>query len=351
VVLLRLASRLQTLRWFAASKTPGAQQLAAEAVQVFAPLANRLGIWQIKWELEDLAFRFLDPESYHAIARQLDERRADREARIGRLRAELEADLLAHGLQAQVQGRPKHLYSIWKKMKKKGLAFGGVMDMLALRVIVPDVAGCYAVLARVHERWHPIAGEFDDYIARPKANGYRSLHTVVQGDDDRPVEIQIRTQEMHEHAEYGVSAHWAYKRPTSPAAGAAARPAGASRPASPRRGWWCCASCSPGSTTSPRARAMPPSRVRPPRPASRPSTTASTSSRRRRPWSSSPPGRRRSISRTPCTPISATAAAAPRSTAGSCRWRRRCKAGRRSRSPSPRAAARRSTGSIPSSAT
>ena len=211
VVLLRLASRLQTLRWFAASKTPGAEEVASEAMQVFAPLANRLGIWQIKWELEDLAFRFLDPESYHAIARQLDERRADREARIARLRADLEADLAAHGLKAQVQGRPKHLYSIWKKMKRKGLAFGGVMDMLALRVIVPDVAGCYAVLARVHERWHAIAGEFDDYIARPKANGYRSLHTVVQGDDARPVEIQIRTPEMHEHAEYGVSAHWAYK--------------------------------------------------------------------------------------------------------------------------------------------
>ena len=211
VVLLRLASRLQTLRWFAASKTPGAHELAAEAMQVFAPLANRLGIWQIKWELEDLAFRFLDPENYHAIARQLDERRTDREARIVRLRAELEADLAAHGLKAQVQGRPKHLYSIWKKMKKKGVAFGGVMDLLALRVIVPDVAGCYAVLGRVHERWPAIAGEFDDYIARPKPNGYRSLHTVVQGDDGRPVEIQIRTPEMHEHAEYGVSAHWAYK--------------------------------------------------------------------------------------------------------------------------------------------
>jgi GTP pyrophosphokinase len=211
VVLLRLASRLQTLRWFAASKSPGAHELAAEAMQVFAPLANRLGIWQIKWELEDLAFRFLDPENYHAIARQLDERRTDREARIVRLRAELEADLASHGLAAEVQGRPKHLYSIWKKMRKKGVAFAGVMDMLALRVIVPDVAGCYAVLARVHERWPAIAGEFDDYIARPKANGYRSLHTVVQGDDGRPVEIQIRTPEMHEHAEYGVSAHWAYK--------------------------------------------------------------------------------------------------------------------------------------------
>ncbi|MEO5881901.1 MAG: bifunctional (p)ppGpp synthetase/guanosine-3',5'-bis(diphosphate) 3'-pyrophosphohydrolase [Caldimonas sp.] len=211
VVLLRLASRLQTLRWFAASKTPGAHELAAEAMQVFAPLANRLGIWQIKWELEDLAFRFLDPESYHAIARQLDERRTDREARIARLRVELEADLAAHGLKAEVQGRPKHLHSIWKKMQKKGVAFGGVMDMLALRVIVADVAGCYAVLARVHERWPAIAGEFDDYIARPKANGYRSLHTVVQAGDGRPVEIQIRTPEMHEHAEYGVSAHWAYK--------------------------------------------------------------------------------------------------------------------------------------------
>ena len=251
VVLLRLASRLQTLRWFAASKTPGAHELAAEAMQVFAPLANRLGIWQIKWELEDLAFRFLDPESYHAIARQLDERRTDREARIVRLRAELEADLAAHGLTAQVQGRPKHLYSIWKKMRKKGVAFGGVMDMLALRVIVPDVAGCYAVLARVHERWPAIAGEFDDYIARPKANGYRSLHTVVQGDDGRPVEIQIRTPEMHEHAEYGVSAHWAYKEADLASRARGGGAPGASRRASPRRGWWCCASCSPGSTTSP----------------------------------------------------------------------------------------------------
>ena len=161
VVLLRLASRLQTLRWFAASKGPGAQELAAEAMQVFAPLANRLGIWQIKWELEDLAFRFLDPENYHAIARQLDERRADREARIARLRAELEADLAGHGIAAQVQGRPKHLYSIWKKMKKKSVGLAGVMDMLALRVIVPDISGCYAVLGRVHERYRAIAGELD----------------------------------------------------------------------------------------------------------------------------------------------------------------------------------------------
>jgi GTP pyrophosphokinase len=211
VVLLRLASRLQTLRFFAAARLACPHGLAVEAMQVFAPLANRLGIWQIKWELEDLAFRFLDPESYHTIARLLDERRVDREARVARLRDALGADLAAHGLSAQVQGRPKHLYSIWKKMSRKGLGFAKVMDVLALRVIVPDVAGCYAVLGRVHERYRAIADELDDYIARPKANGYRSLHTVVQGDDGRPVEIQIRTAEMHEHAEYGVSAHWAYK--------------------------------------------------------------------------------------------------------------------------------------------
>ena len=211
VVLLRLASRLQTLRFFAASKTPCPPDLAAEAMQVFAPLANRLGIWQIKWELEDLAFRFLDPEQYRTIARLLDETRADREARVAAMRASLAADLAAHGLAVEVQGRPKHLYSIWKKMRRKHLGFAKVLDVIALRVIASDVAACYAVLGRVHERYRAIAGELDDYIARPKANGYRSLHTVVEGDDGGAVEIQIRTAEMHEHAEYGVSAHWAYK--------------------------------------------------------------------------------------------------------------------------------------------
>ncbi|HSC61995.1 MAG TPA: RelA/SpoT family protein [Caldimonas sp.] len=211
VVLLRLASRLQTLRYFAASKTTCPPELAAEAMQVFAPLANRLGIWQIKWELEDLAFRILDPEQYRTIARLLDETRADREARVAAMRATLAADLAAHGLAVEVQGRPKHLYSIWKKMRRKHLGFAEVLDVIALRVIAKDVAACYAVLGRVHERYRAIAGELDDYIARPKANGYRSLHTVVEGDDGGAVEIQIRTAEMHEHAEYGVSAHWAYK--------------------------------------------------------------------------------------------------------------------------------------------
>ena len=222
VVLLRLASRLQTLRYFAASKRPCPHDIAAESMQVFAPLANRLGIWQIKWEIEDLAFRFLDPESYRTIAATLDERRVDREARVEAMRTSLAADLLEHGLAVEVQGRPKHLYSIWKKMRRKGLGFDRVLDVIALRVVVADIATCYAVLGRVHERFEVIPGELDDYIARPKPNGYRSLHTVVRDDQGRAVEIQIRTAEMHEHAEYGVSAHWAYKEAATTASVAAA---------------------------------------------------------------------------------------------------------------------------------
>ncbi|PND37291.1 GTP pyrophosphokinase [Paucibacter aquatile] len=211
VVLLRLASRLQTLRYFAASKRPCPASLAQETQQVFAPLANRLGIWQIKWELEDLSFRFSQPEAYREIARALDETRVLREQGIEATRAALQADLQAHGLQAQVQGRPKHLYSIYKKMQGKSLQLERVFDLRALRVVVPTVADCYAVLSRLHEQFTPVAGEFDDYIARPKPNGYQSLHTVVQGADGRAMEVQIRTQAMHEHAEHGVAAHWAYK--------------------------------------------------------------------------------------------------------------------------------------------
>jgi GTP pyrophosphokinase len=211
VVLLRLASRLQTLRWFAESRQPCPPALAEESLQVFAPLANRLGIWQIKWELEDLAFRFLQPEDYKRIARLLDEKRTEREARIEAARLQLAQRLLEVGLHADVQGRPKHLHSIWKKMQGKGLGFERVFDLRALRVIVDDVAACYAALARVHECFQPVDGEFDDYIARPKPNGYQSLHTVVLGDDGRPIEVQIRTRAMHEHAEHGVAAHWMYK--------------------------------------------------------------------------------------------------------------------------------------------
>ena len=211
VVLLRLASRLQTLRWHAASRTPCPPDLARESQQVFAPLANRLGIWQIKWELEDLSFRFLEPDEYRRVAKLLDERRVEREAGIVAFRTQLEQMLAAAGIRADIQGRPKHIYSIWKKMRGKELDFAHVFDVRAVRVIVDDVADCYAALGRVNERYRAVDGEFDDYIAKPKANGYQSLHTVVQDDAGRAFEVQIRTREMHDHAEHGVAAHWAYK--------------------------------------------------------------------------------------------------------------------------------------------
>ena len=211
VVLLRLASRLQTLRHFAMSKQACPPVLARESMQVFAPLANRLGIWQIKWEMEDLAFRFIEPESYKNVAHLLDEKRVEREQGVEAFRQALSDELARNGVQAEVQGRPKHLYSIWKKMRGKGLDIERIFDVRAVRVIVDDVPECYAALSRVHELWRAVPGEFDDYIARPKGNGYQSLHTVVLDAQERPVEVQIRTRQMHEHAEHGVAAHWAYK--------------------------------------------------------------------------------------------------------------------------------------------
>jgi len=211
VVMLRLASRLQTLRHYAASKQPMPAAVAREALQVFAPLANRLGIWQVKWEMEDLAFRFLEPETYKQVARWLDEKRVEREQYVEQLRSDLERDLRAQGIRAEVSGRPKHIYSIVKKMRGKSLDFEQVLDVRALRVIVPDVKDCYGALDWVHSRFTPLLEEFDDYIARPKPNGYQSLHTIVRDAAGRPIEIQIRTQAMHEHAEHGVAAHWAYK--------------------------------------------------------------------------------------------------------------------------------------------
>ena len=211
VVMLRLASRLQTLRHFAATKLPVPPALASESLQVFAPLANRLGIWQIKWEMEDLSFRFLEPATYKDIARLLDEKRAERERYMVDLRQRLQQALASQGIAASVEGRPKHIYSIVRKMRGKSLAFDRVFDIRALRVVVPSVADCYQVLSWVHEHFAPIAEEFDDYIAKPKANGYQSLHTVVRDVDGGPIEVQIRTQAMHEHAEHGVAAHWAYK--------------------------------------------------------------------------------------------------------------------------------------------
>jgi GTP pyrophosphokinase len=211
VVMLRLASRLQTLRFFAHSKLPMPDGIAAESLQVFAPLANRLGIWEIKWEMEDLAFRFQEPDTYHQVAKLLDEKRAEREAHVERMRAQLQTDLNANGIHAQVSGRPKHIYSIVKKMRGKSLGFEQVYDVRALRIVVNDVPECYGALSWVHDHFSAIAEEFDDYIAKPKVNGYQSLHTVVRDANGQPTEIQIRTEAMHAHAESGVAAHWAYK--------------------------------------------------------------------------------------------------------------------------------------------
>ena len=211
VVMLRLASRLQTLRHFAASKLPVPPGLAAESLQVFAPLANRLGIWEIKWELEDLSFRFMEPDTYKLVAGLLDEKRIGREAYVQHLRARIELELKAEGIASTVQGRPKHIYSIVKKMRGKSLGFEQVYDIRALRIVVASIPDCYAALGWVHSRFQPVAGEFDDYIAKPKSNGYQSLHSVVRDASTQPIEIQIRTQAMHDHAEHGVAAHWAYK--------------------------------------------------------------------------------------------------------------------------------------------
>lgn len=211
VVLLRLASRLQTLRWYAASRQTAPAAMANETLSIFAPLANRLGIWQIKWELEDLAFRFLEPQTYREVARQLDEKRAEREAYVSSLRRRFEHELRLRSIACEVQGRPKHIYSIVRKMRGKSLGFEQVYDLRALRVIVPTLEECYTALAWIHEAYSPVPEEFDDYIARPKTNGYRSLHTVVRDGEGRAIEIQIRTQSMHDHAEHGVAAHWAYK--------------------------------------------------------------------------------------------------------------------------------------------
>ncbi len=211
VVMLRLASRLQTLRYYAATKLPVPAYVAQESLQVFAPLANRLGIWDIKWEIEDLSFRFLEPQTYRDVARLLDGKRAEREASVESLRTQLTQELRAQGIAATVQGRPKHIYSIVRKMRGKSLGFDRVYDVRALRIIVADVPACYAALGWVHSHYAAIPEEFDDYIARPKANGYRSLHTVVRDANGKPIEIQVRTQAMHDHAETGIAAHWAYK--------------------------------------------------------------------------------------------------------------------------------------------
>ena len=211
VVLLRLASRTQSLRFFTDHPGKSREDLAHESMEIYAPLANRLGVWQLKWELEDLSFRFIEPETYKRIARMLDEKRGEREQFIVDAISRLKAELAAAGIAADVYGRPKHIYSIRNKMRGKDLGFSEVYDVRALRVLVNEVNECYAALGLVHHLWQPINGEFDDYISHPKGNYYRSLHTAVTAEDGRPFEVQIRTQEMHRHAELGVAAHWRYK--------------------------------------------------------------------------------------------------------------------------------------------
>ncbi len=211
VVLLRLASRTQTLRFFTENEAEGRIDVARESLDIYAPLANRLGVWQLKWELEDLSFRFLEPAAYKRIAKMLDERRVERQEFIDAAIARLHKELAAVGIKAEIYGRPKHIYSIWNKMRGKRLDFSQVYDIRALRVLVDEVRDCYTVLGIVNQIWQPIPHEFDDYISKPKGNNYQSLHTAVLAGDGRALEVQIRTHEMHRHAELGVAAHWRYK--------------------------------------------------------------------------------------------------------------------------------------------
>ncbi len=211
VVLIRLAEQLQSLRELKGVDAEARLGAARETLDLFAPLANRLGVWQLKWELEDLSLRYLKPDAYRQIAARLAERRVDRERYIEELIVALERGLAGAGVRAEVSGRPKHIYSIWKKMRRKDVDFDRISDVRGVRVLVPDVPSCYAALGAVHGLWSPIRGEFDDYIATPKQNNYQSIHTAVVGPQGRVVEVQIRTHAMHEENELGVAAHWRYK--------------------------------------------------------------------------------------------------------------------------------------------
>jgi GTP pyrophosphokinase len=211
VVLVKLAERTHALRCAASQDAATREALGQQARELFSPLANRLGVWQIKWEMEDWAFRYLEPDTYKTIAAQLDEKRADREAYIKGIIERLQAELALHGIEAEVSGRPKHIASIVNKMRRKRLSFDQLYDIRAVRVLVRHEIDCYTVLGLAHNLWQPIPGEFDDYISQPKSNDYRSLHTAVIGPEDRALEIQIRTFDMHHNAELGVAAHWRYK--------------------------------------------------------------------------------------------------------------------------------------------
>ena len=214
VVLIKLADRLHNMRTLYGLPSDKQQRIARQTMEIYAPLAERLGIWQMKWELEDLAFKALEPERFRELAKKLDTRRKGRESYIDRAIAELKPHLAAAGIDADVEGRPKHIYSIWKKMQRKSAEFGEIYDVYAIRLLVEDVKECYAALGIVHSIWRPIPGQFDDYIAVPKNNLYQSLHTAVIAIDGKPLEIQIRTHQMHQVSEVGIAAHWRYKEGT-----------------------------------------------------------------------------------------------------------------------------------------
>src|SRR5258708_31784847 len=211
VVLIKLAERVVYLRSLTRADEAVRRAAGRQTLELFAPLANRLGVSNVEWKLEDFSFRYTEPELYKTIARQLDEKRNDREAYIQRVIAKLQAELTAINIPVAIEGRPKHIYSIWRKMRGKNVSFEKLYDIRAVRVIVRNVRECYTVLGVVHDLWTPIEGEFDDYIASPKANDYRSLHTAVLGPEGKTLEVQVRTDEMHQHSEHGVAAHWRYK--------------------------------------------------------------------------------------------------------------------------------------------
>ena len=211
VVLIKLADRMHNMRTLGYMPEHKRKRIAQETLDIFAPLANRLGIWQVKWELEDLAFRYVNPRTYREIAEFLDARRSQREMEMSEIKSKLGTLLAQNGIEADVSVRPKHIYSIYKKMARKGVPFEMVFDVRGVRILVADVPACYSTLGVIHTHWRPIPGEFDDYIAVPKDNFYRSLHTAVLFDDGKTLELQIRTPEMHQNAEYGIAAHWRYK--------------------------------------------------------------------------------------------------------------------------------------------
>jgi len=211
VVLIKLADRLHNMRTLRHVPEVKQKRIATETMDIFAPLASRLGIWQLKWELEDLAFRYINPKVYKEIAKNLAEQRSVREKRVQSISKRLSLVMKDDGIEAVISGRSKHIYSIYKKMQRKGIPIDLVHDVRGVRIIVPTNAVCYATLGVIHSQWTPIPGEFDDFIAAPKDNFYRSLHTAVVYEDGKTLEVQIRTQEMHENAEYGIAAHWRYK--------------------------------------------------------------------------------------------------------------------------------------------